>query len=504
MGKESPQPTDTSLSIGRSSYLLSAEAQKHLELDDVFKLDSPNPVLVVQEPHFSLEGQINLFRGLEIFFQDNPDLVGKTIFLAEGYPAGQIVSVQPLIDVEPNPSDQLIQEVLGTYLITGYMAYEWKHQRNIPIVGTENKQFYDLSRDLAVASQKSKDNIFTKVGFKDGSSLDVTFDHASTFSFVLRNKSMFDVLIEQQEDFENPILFVGFAHLHSLNPTEFEFMKDLAEGGLSNPFGPHGIHIKTEAENGGIINRLATDDIGFHLLDPVGMKKLNKNIGDNTYDLLFSTQQQGEWTRRSRDEYKNYLRRLLSQSPTGKAVTTKPSPEAAAQYVKALKGGEIFESKSTTKKGGWFQVSAENVRKKLGKDSMWDKGITPRGGNFEKLAEANLGSNCRVIDHFNAEARSVTSLKSLDLRSQYYQDPPRIDYVVSGYIEELSEFWGVRWTAPRKAFKIFIKRGIHFEDRYLDLAIPLGGATQAQRQKLQELQEYAASVDVILNIIEVP
>ncbi|MFH0863804.1 MAG: hypothetical protein V1858_01795 [Candidatus Gottesmanbacteria bacterium] len=89
--------------------------------------ESSSSVLIVQEPHDSLIGQFNLYKGLEIFFKDNPSLVSKTIFLAEGYPANQLISMLPLIEQELHPSDTLIREVLGTFLITSYMAYEWKH-----------------------------------------------------------------------------------------------------------------------------------------------------------------------------------------------------------------------------------------------------------------------------------------------------------------------------------------------------------------------------------------
>jgi len=44
----------------------------------------------------------------------------------------------------------------------------------------------------------------------------------------------------------------------------------------------------------------------------------------------------------------------------------------------------------------------------------------------------------------------------------------------------------------------------NFQDRYLELAIPLGKATRAQTEKLLELHEYAESKDVTLVIIEVP
>ena len=210
MTKEGPQVTDVSLPIGRSSYILSSETQNYLTKIDAFDFRGENPVIVIQEPHFSLDGQISLFKGLENLFQDNPDLVKKTAFLAEGYPANQLVSVASLIEEEPQPTDELIHEVLSSFLITGYMAYEWKHQQEIPIIGTEDRQFYELSRDLIVAETKNPGELFAQVSFKNGPTVDVTFEHIQTFSYVIRNKKMVETLFEMRDIFENPILFVGY------------------------------------------------------------------------------------------------------------------------------------------------------------------------------------------------------------------------------------------------------------------------------------------------------
>ncbi|MFH0863805.1 MAG: hypothetical protein V1858_01800 [Candidatus Gottesmanbacteria bacterium] len=361
-----------------------------------------------------------------------------------------------------------------------------------------------MSRDFEVVLAKNPQERFAKASFKDGTDFDLTFNHVLTFSYVLRNKSMINALAEQKKDYENPMLFVGGAHFKGLNDNEFNFIKSFTEGGANSPFGPYASRIKSETRGLGLQQYLVEEKIGFTFLNPKGTTD-TESRNNNTYHELFKFQQQGEWTRRSREEYRKYLKSLLAQRKTKPGVTTQPSTEAAAQYVKALKGGVIYEAKPDTKKGGWFQISKDKVRAKLGKDTIWDKSIVAQGGNYEKLRGANLGNNCPVIDHFDAEKRTVTSLKTFDLRSDYYQNPDRIDYLIGGYIEDLSEFSGVRWTAPEKTFRINIQRGAHldFEDRYLEIAIPADSATRIQRQKLQELQAYASSVDVILNIVEV-
>lgn len=62
--------------------------------------------MIVDEPHDSSEGQFNLFKGLESFFDSNPGLVKQTIFLSEGTTANKPISVQALIDEEPHPTDE--------------------------------------------------------------------------------------------------------------------------------------------------------------------------------------------------------------------------------------------------------------------------------------------------------------------------------------------------------------------------------------------------------------
>ena len=160
------------------------------------------------------------------------------------------------------------------------------------------------------------------------------------------------------------------------------------------------------------------------------------------------------------------------------------------------------------RKGGWFQVTIEMVRQKLGKDKIWDKGIAPRGGNFEKLVGANLASNCPVIDHYDPKSKSVISLKTMDLQSESYGDEEEISYMIGRYIEDLSEFSGIHWTPPGAKEPIIIsndeKIGQIFKHKNLEIAIPLGSATETQKQELKKLQEYAESVGVILDIIEVP
>lgn len=441
-------------------------------------------------------------RNQEIFFRDNPDLINKTIFLAEGYPADQLVSVRPLIEAEPHPSDKLIQEVIGTFLITGYMAYEWKHQQGIPIVGTEDEWLYFMSRDFETIFREDPTRVLGTLKFKNGRDVDITYENMAGLSYLLRNKRISRTLLDKKRHYGNPMLFVGFGHLFSEDEEIMAYIRGLASHGVMGPFREYARAVEEEAEHKGIAQYLIEAGIGFNYLNPRMVLEAS-NRSKEYYLRLFQSQRQGEQDNRRQDGYRQYVGWLLSQRKGKLGVTTKPSPEAAAQYIKALKDGVIYESKPTVKKGGWFHISKDKVSARLGKDTIWDKSIVAQGSNYEKLRGANLASNCPVIDHYDMQSKSVISLKTMDLRGESYEDQEEIDYIIGRYIEDLSEFMGINWTPPGAKEPIILRTGEDFIDKYLEIAIPVGSVTETQRAKLKKLQEYAASVDVILNIVEV-
>lgn len=512
LGIEWPRRADKKIPIGGSSYTLSAEAQQFIpkELDSrafLYKAGDRS-VLIVNEPHEYVDGQINLFHGLEIFFGDNPGLAEKTIFLSEGYPADQLISVQPLIEAEPNPSDELIHEVLGTFLITGYMAYEWKHQQGIPIVGTEEEWLYFMGRDFNNMWRRDPKLKLGQFGLPGRKPVDITTETMFEIACLLRNKKIAETFFDKMQYYENPLLFVGGSHLTGKLFGDDEAIKVavkyMAKMGFNGPFHEYASLVEKEAEVKGIADYLEAEKIGLTYLNPLKPLIHNKKIKPDevAYLKLFEFQQQGEDSNRRWDNHRQYVEWLLSLRRGQQKTTTKASPEAAAEYVKALKGEIIFEEKTTTREGRWYQVPVEFVRQRLGQDSMWDKGIAPRGGNYERLRGANLASNFPVVDHYDSEARTVTSLKTLELTSEFYQEVDNIEYMVGRDVNELSEFQGAHWTLKGKP--ILIEKGIHFDDRYLEIAIPAGKATPRQREKLKQLQEFAQSVDVILDIVEVP
>lgn len=170
-------------------------------------------VIITDEPHASSEGHFNLFKGLESFFAKNPELVGQTVFLSEGTAAGKPISVQPLIDEEPLPTDETIRQVLQSHLITGYMAYEWKHQQGIPMIGVEHEGLYALSRRWASMCRENPKAIFQHRKYKDGTEHDISLQLAWAFAISARNKYIAQTLIDQTKIYKNPMLFVATDHV---------------------------------------------------------------------------------------------------------------------------------------------------------------------------------------------------------------------------------------------------------------------------------------------------
>lgn len=337
LGIEWPRRADISIPIGNSTYTLSTETQQYISPrfdSKKFYKSGEKSILIIQEPHEYLDGQINLFHGLEIFFGDNPGLAEKTIFLSEGYPADRLISIQPLIDAEPNPSDELIHEVLGTFLITGYMAYEWKHQQGIPIVGTEEEWLYFMGRDFNNMWRRDPKLKLGEFRLPGGKPVTLTSEMMFEFACFLRDKRITQTLFDKMRNYENPLLFVGGGHLLGYEEWAKFAVKYLAQMGFNGPFHEYAQLVEKEAECKGIIQYLQEEKIGLTYLEPKANWK-NKS-GEAIYLKLFKAQQLGEADNRRRENYREYVEWLFSQKNRENYTTTKASPEAAAEYVKAL------------------------------------------------------------------------------------------------------------------------------------------------------------------------
>jgi filamentous hemagglutinin len=129
--------------------------------------------------------------------------------------------------------------------------------------------------------------------------------------------------------------------------------------------------------------------------------------------------------------------------------------------------------------------------------SVWKLDPLKRGQEIERMLgrSPQLSQNFPVIDRF--ENGVATSIKSIDLGANSYQNIGTLTSTVRGYVSELANWQGVRsWG----------NFGIGPSDiraRELLLAIP-SGATEAQMTALRALQQWAANVGVVVNVTVVP
>ncbi|MGQ9601033.1 MAG: endonuclease toxin domain-containing protein, partial [Anaerolineae bacterium] len=99
-----------------------------------------------------------------------------------------------------------------------------------------------------------------------------------------------------------------------------------------------------------------------------------------------------------------------------------------------------------------------------------------------------------VIDRF--ENGVATSIKSIDLTATSYQNISVLTNKVMGYVNTLANWQGARWGGVTVQASQIV-------GRELLLAIP-PGATEAQMTTLLQLQQWATTVGVTLNIVVVP
>jgi TonB family protein len=222
---------------------------------------------------------------LEILFRENPKLIPDTIFLAEGAEADQQVSVASLVAAAPEPSESLIRTVLESFLIPGYLAYEWKHQHGIPTVGTEEKQLYDISSTLWTAEDWP----------------------LWPLSVVARNHSLAQTLIDKVGQYANPILFTGWMHLHPLAQETYE----TAKRSLSKHLPLERVEYIRTSENLGIKNYLEREKIGYTFLgvDTQTPPEAERKYTDR-YRQLFKAQQ--------REDYESYIHSVVLDLPSVK------------------------------------------------------------------------------------------------------------------------------------------------------------------------------------------
>ena len=390
-------PRDEYIQIGNSEYIFSKEAQQYLTIVERSDYESTGSVIIIEEPHYDIEAQKNLYQGLNIFFKDNPELTYDTVFLAEGFPSGQRISVQPLINAEPAPDAQMIEQVLDSYLITGYIAYEWKYQNGLPIMGIENEKLYEISARLWLSAQ-NKDELAD----------------AWAYTVTARNENISNLLIEIAGIYQNPMLFVGGRHIHQ--ETEYDFEQARAKLLDSGLLTEDEMKYVEEYQNLGIYDYLKEAKLGYTYVqaksNSITPEMENKNY--ETYLKLFEAQQNSD--------YSNYLQWFVSQNS---GVTVRPSVEVASELVRLLSGdatannngdeenNEEDENKDQQKDNGEEQT---NEVKRKGNELEIDKNIT------DEEAKQKLENNQDIYTNSQEKAKQIAEEASDG--KEPIQEPP--------------------------------------------------------------------------------
>ena len=303
---------DLSINLGANvCALISERAQRYLTIKQIAPSSSGEFVLVLQEPHWDYHAQWNLHQGLRTLFSDNVHLQSKTIFLAEGSPASESVSVAPLLAVREEPSSRLLKIVLESFLLTGYLTYNWSVGGIIPVVGTENIALYERSASLWANTP------------------DAYSAWAATVSG--RNESMVQVLLSARRSIRNPILFVGGMHLQSV--PEMIFSRGQLE--LS------AVESQYSVSNLGVAELLSREGLGYVYAVPIG-DLLPATSADliERYRDLFRAQIRGNYG----DYLSSFITARRSAYVSGlplEGVTVRSSPDLAASIVAQLTSDEL-------------------------------------------------------------------------------------------------------------------------------------------------------------------
>jgi hypothetical protein len=85
----------------------------------------------------------------------------------------------------------------------------------------------------------------------------------------------------------------------------------------------------------------------------------------------------------------------------------------------------------------------------------------------------------------------ATSFKTIDLNAATYQDETRLGYRINNYVNDLSAFTGKEYTD-------WIVKGEDITTRVLNIVVPKGGMSAAQKEAIDAATEHAKSRGIIL------
>jgi hypothetical protein len=127
--------------------------------------------------------------------------------------------------------------------------------------------------------------------------------------------------------------------------------------------------------------------------------------------------------------------------------------------------------------------------------SPWPMGPSPRGFNIEARLGGNLPASFPTIDRFNDRTGVATSIKSINLDAKTYQNPSRLEKLMTGYIDKVSGFNGANWGGR-------VIDEFDITARQLHVAIPRT-ASPEQMAVFDTMESYAKrnGVDLIVEVI---
>jgi hypothetical protein len=137
-------------------------------------------------------------------------------------------------------------------------------------------------------------------------------------------------------------------------------------------------------------------------------------------------------------------------------------------------------------------AALQNARQELLK--VWERANFPRGWAIEDYLGRNLPRTFKGIDRFVDGI--ATSIKSMHLNLDYYQDPAKVLSVGRKYVDKLVNFDGAVMGET-------VIRREDIAEKVLRLGVPPGG-TEAQKSALKSLIQYGNPKGVKVEVIRVP
>jgi len=460
---------------------ISPNVLHHLKVSQLSDYPAARRAVIIAEAHNNLNQQFAIFKGMEALFAENPWLreSGATAFLTEAWPAGESLSVAPLVHRFPQPDDAMVFEALSSWLIPGYVAFEWKHQFGICLVGHEDARLYRLCNYLhwLCRSGRLAGDEQRLAGRIEG------------LSVTARNQASAETFLNMLETYPCPFLFIGFGHVGPYHADE-AWLKDPATADTLSPeqwpqftafVSQEEVDVTRKASRRSIVSYLKERNIGYILLeprnDPFPDQKI-KNREFQQYTALRGAQQSGKV-----GEYLKGLaeeRRRARPDPAASTsdCTVIPSPADAAEYLASLDGigpgaaspiNSAATSRRVTELLQRYWAGRPALKEKL--EQRIAKAVKARKQSHEQTEE-----EAREKDLFNVEKKARGQAAYDALKSLEYDAPDTERNEFENAAEQLradaEEAFAKRWNKALKSrdeMEDHVKRLVEEVGRLSDL-----------------------------------